>query len=467
MAAKRVLIIGAVALGPKVACRLKRLRPDFQVTMLDQGEYISYGGCGIPYYISGDLSDIKELLSTSFHMLRTPEFFEDAKDVRVRTRTRALAIDRQYQQVLVKDLESGREEGLPYDYLVLATGSRPRRLPVPGVDLPGVMHVASLPAAMAVREMVTKGEVGRAVIIGAGAIGCEMAEALSDLWGVETSLVELAPQVLPGLLDPGLARMVQKHLRDKEIDLYLEEQVREIRQVQGGEHPLEVVTASRTLAADLVITAVGAAPNSQLAQDAGLLVSPHGGILVNRRLQTTDPLIYAGGDCIDNHHLITGRPVYFPSGSLANRQGRVIGTNLAGGAATFNGIVGSFTLKIFDLAIAGTGLSLTAARREGFDAVDGPGDPGRPGPLLPHPGPHVPATGGGPKDPAPPGGPGPQPQRRRPGGPHQQHRRAAALQARSFRSLQPGGGLRPALRRGPGHRQRRSQHRREHPGWLE
>ena len=181
--------------------------------MLDQGEYISYGGCGIPYYISGDLSDIKELLSTSFHMLRTPEFFEDAKDVRVRTRTRALAIDRQYQQVLVKDLESGREEGLPYDYLVLATGSRPRRLPVPGADLPGVMHVASLPAAMAVREMVTKGEVGRAVIIGAGAIGCEMAEALSDLWGVETSLVELAPQVLPGLLDPGLARMVQKHLQ--------------------------------------------------------------------------------------------------------------------------------------------------------------------------------------------------------------------------------------------------------------
>ncbi len=126
MAAKRVLIIGAVALGPKVACRLKSLRPDFQVTMLDQGEYISYGGCGIPYYISGDLSDIKELLSTSFHMIRTPEFFAGAKDVRVRTRVQALAIDRQYRKVLVKDLESGREEGLPYDYLVLATGSRPR-----------------------------------------------------------------------------------------------------------------------------------------------------------------------------------------------------------------------------------------------------------------------------------------------------------------------------------------------------
>ncbi len=369
MESKRVLIIGAVALGPKVACRLKRLRPDFQVTMLDQGEYISYGGCGIPYYISGDLSDLKELLSTSFHMLRTPEFFADAKDVQVRTRTRALALDRQYRHVLVRDLETGREEGLPYDYLVLATGSRPRTLVAPGANLPGVMNVSSLPAAMAVREKVAKGEVAKAVIVGAGAIGCEMAEALSDLWGVAVDLVELGDQVLPGLLDPGLARMVQKHLQVKEIGLHLQEQVREIRQTPGGEHYLEVVTATQTLAADLVITAVGAAPNSQLAKDAGLLVSPGGGIMVNRRLQTSDPLIYAGGDCIDNFHLLTGKPVYFPSGSLANRQGRVIGTNLAGGSATFNGIVGSFTLKVFDLAVAGAGLSLSAALQEGFEAV--------------------------------------------------------------------------------------------------
>ncbi len=134
-------------------------------------------------------------------------------------------------------------------------------------------------------------------------------------------------------------------------------------------HALEVVTGQELLPADLVITAVGAVPNTELARQAGLLVSPGGGIVVNRRLQTSDPDIYAGGDCIDNHHLITGKSVYFPSGSLANRQGRVIGTNLAGGSATFNGIVGSFTLKTFDMAIAGTGLNLAAARREGFDAV--------------------------------------------------------------------------------------------------
>jgi len=369
MVSKRVIIIGAVALGPKVACRLKRLRPGFEVTMVDQGEYISYGGCGIPYYISGDLSDIKELMSTSFHMLRTPEFFENAKNVRVRTRTRALAIDRDNQQVRVLDLVTGREEDLPYDQLVLATGSRPRPLPVPGADLPGVMSVAGLPAAMAVRDKIARGEVGRVVIIGAGAIGVEMAEAVSDLWGLETTLVEVTPQILPGVLEPGLARMVAKHLRDKGVTLHLEESVREIRPHAGDDHALEVITGRNILPADLVITAVGAVPNTELARQAGLLVSPGGGIVVNRRLQTSDPDIYAGGDCIDNHHLITGKSVYFPSGSLANRQGRVIGANLAGGAATFNGIVGAFTLKTFEMAVAGAGLNLAAARREGFDAV--------------------------------------------------------------------------------------------------
>jgi NADPH-dependent 2,4-dienoyl-CoA reductase/sulfur reductase-like enzyme/rhodanese-related sulfurtransferase len=369
MASKRVIIIGAVALGPKVACRLKRLRPNFEVTMIDQGEYISYGGCGIPYYISGDLSDIKELMSTSFHMLRTPEFFEGAKDVRVRTRTRALAIDRQNKQVRVHDLVTGREEDLPYDQLVLATGSRPRPLAVAGADLPGVMNVSSLPAAMAVRDKIARGEVGRVVIIGAGAIGCEMAEAVTDLWGLETTLLEVAPQVLPGVLEPGLARMVARHLRDKGVTLHLEESVQEIRPHPGDEAALEVVTHQNLLPADLVIIAVGALPNTELASRAGLLVSPSGGIVVNRRLQTSDPDIYAGGDCIDNLHLITGKSVYFPSGSLANRQGRVIGANLAGGSATFNGIVGSFTLKTFEMAVAGAGLSLDQAAAAGFDAV--------------------------------------------------------------------------------------------------
>lgn len=366
--ATRIVIIGAVALGPKVACRLKRLRPEAEVVMIDQDEFISYGGCGIPYFISGDISDIRELMSTSFHMERTPEFFRTAKGVEVRTRTRALSIDRKAKSVLVRDLESGREESLPYDQLVLATGSRPNRLPIPGADLPGVYGVSDPRSAMAVKERIAAGKVDRAVIIGAGAIGCEMAEALGDMWGIETTVVEMAPQVLPGVMDAELARMVQRHMEEKGVTVHLSEGVRAITEAEGG-GGLRVQTSARTLETDLVIVSVGVRPNGELATEAGLLTSPRGAIVVNGRLQTTDPAIYAGGDCVEVNHLVTGKPVFFPQGSLANRQGRVIGTNLAGGFATFDGVVGSFTLKVFDLAVASTGLNLRAAAAEGFDAV--------------------------------------------------------------------------------------------------
>ncbi|HBD06619.1 MAG TPA: pyridine nucleotide-disulfide oxidoreductase [Syntrophobacteraceae bacterium] len=366
---KRVVIIGAVALGPKVACRLKRLQPDADVIMVDQDEHISYGGCGIPYFISGDVSDVKELMSTSFHMVRDAQFFEHAKGVQVRPRTRAIAIDRQDQKVLLESLETGQREELSYDQLVLATGSRPARLRIPGIDLPQVMSVANLRSAMAIKDRIAQGQVDKAVIIGAGAIGCEMAEALSDLWGVQTTLVEIADQVLPGIVDPTLARIIQKNLKDHEVELFLSETVVEIRSTGDSGNGVEVLTSRRTLEADLVISAVGVQPCGELAREAGLLVSPRGAVVVNRRLQTSDPNIYAGGDCIENLHLITGKPAFFPQGSLANRHGRVIGTNLAGGMATFPGIVGSFVVKIFDLAVASTGLTLAAAQREGFDAL--------------------------------------------------------------------------------------------------
>ncbi len=368
MATRRVVIVGAVALGPKTACRIKRLRPDFDVVMVDQDQYISYGGCGIPYYVSGDVSDLSALMSTSFHMLRTPEFFEKAKGVRVMTRTRVEAVDRSRKVLRVRRLETQTEEELPYDFLVLATGSVPNFLPIPGLDHPRVMRVSNLHDAAAIKDMLAKGAVGRAVIIGAGAIGCEMAEALTDMWGVETSLVEIAPQVLPGVLDPLPARMVSAHLEERGVAVYTEESVQEI--VSGSnDNSLTVRTDKRDLEADLVITAVGVRPNGRLAQEAGLLVSPRGGIVVNQRLQTSDPCIYAGGDCIEVMHLLTGKLFHFPQGSLANRQGRIIGTNIAGGHATFQGSVGSFAVKIFDLAVAAAGLSRKTALSEGFDAV--------------------------------------------------------------------------------------------------
>ena len=365
MEAQQVVIIGGGVLGPKVACRLKRLRPDWEVTLVDRQQDIAYSACGIPYYVSGEVPELQGLMTASFHMVRSPDFFEDAKDVRIKTMTEAVAIDRRAKRVRVRHLTTGAEEELPYDKLVLATGRRAQALTVPGADLSGVTGVATLRQAEAVKSELSRGQVEKAVVVGAGPRGLEMTAALSDLWGVETALVEAASQVLPGLLDPSLARMVQHEVTNRGVEVFLEETVQEI-QAATGKHALEVVTSGRRLPADLVVVALNAQPRTELATAAGLLVAPGGGLVVNSRLQTSDPDIYAGGGCVENPHLITGKSAYFPEISLAHRQGRIIGTNLAGGCATFPGIVGSFTCKVFDLAVAGTGVTLEAALKEGL-----------------------------------------------------------------------------------------------------
>lgn len=363
---KNVLIIGAVALGPKAACRFKRLEPDANIIMLDQSDLISYGGCGIPYFISGDVSDAAQLQETSFHMLRDVKFFKDAKDIDVRINTRALSIDRERKTVTTKHVISGKEETLSYDKLVLATGSKPRQLPISGIDLEGVYTVTDLHKAIAIKQEISEGKVGKAVIIGAGFIGLEMAEALVDLWGIEVDIVEITNQALPGIISYNMAKMVQCHLEENEVSVYFNE---EVVRIEGKQRVEKVVTSNRTLDADMVIIAAGIMPNSDLARSAGLEISPKGGIVVNKRMQTSDPDIYAGGDCVEVTNLITGKPSYYPLGGLANRQGRVIGTNLAGGEAEFEGSVGSFVVKLFEISVASAGLSFETARSENFDPV--------------------------------------------------------------------------------------------------
>jgi len=361
-----VLIIGAVALGPKAACRLKRLVPDARVTMIDQGSRISYGGCGIPYYVSGDVSSADELQVTSFHMLRDPKFFQDAKGVDVLSRTRAERIDRSAKIVQASDLNTGQALQLGYDKLVLATGSRPRRLDLPGEDLPGVFAVSNLEDAEGIRSRIEAGKVGKAVVIGAGFIGLEMAEALTDIWGVETTVVEIANQILPGFIGADLAQMARSHMQEKGVSFRLSAKVLGFA---GEERVNRVLLEGEELEADLVIVSAGVIPNSELAMAAGLEVSSKGTIIVNTRMQTSDPDIYAGGNCVQVPNLVTGQPGYYPLGSLANRQGRVIGTNLAGGDAEFPGAVGGFAVRLFEISVAGAGLSLETAKHCGLDAI--------------------------------------------------------------------------------------------------
>lgn len=363
---QHVVIIGAVALGPKAACRFKRLEPDSRVTMIDRDAIVSYGGCGIPYFISGDVSDLKELRTTSFKLVRDESFFHDCKDVCVLTRTEAVSIDRAARTVLTRNLDTGEERTVGYDKLVLATGASPRRLNIPGEDLPGVHPVANLHDATAVRDMISSGKAGRAVVVGSGFIGLEVAEALADMWGLEVAVVEVMDHVLPRNLSPELALMAEAHLREKGVELHFGEKV---LAVEGEGRVERVVTDKRTLEADLVVMAAGVIPSGELARSAGLDVSARGGVLVDETMRTSDPLVFAGGDCVEIKNLVTGGTMNLPLGSMANRQGRVIGTNLAGGDARFPGAVGSFAVKIFERNIAGAGLTPAQAAQAGLDAV--------------------------------------------------------------------------------------------------
>jgi NADPH-dependent 2,4-dienoyl-CoA reductase/sulfur reductase-like enzyme/rhodanese-related sulfurtransferase len=364
---EKIVIIGGVAAGPKTACRVKRLMPDAQVTVIDQDSLISYGGCGIPYYVSGDVSDEKELRSTSFHVVRDEKFFEDAKGVTVLTRTRALAINRQDKAVTIESLDSGENNSIDYDKLVLATGSTPNRLSIPGADLSGVYTVTDMHKAMAVKNDLAQGKVDKAVVIGGGAIGLEMAEALADLWDIHTTVLEYMDQLLPRIVDPAFAAMLEKHLRDNNVNVYTGESATAIEADDSG-RVCRVVTPQRSIEANLVIMSVGVRPRSDLAKEAGLLVSAQGAIVVNSRMQTSDPDIYAAGDCIETVNLVNGAKNHAPMGSLANRQGRIVADNIAGIPSQFDGWIGSFIMKAFECCIAGTGMSLTAARADGFDA---------------------------------------------------------------------------------------------------
>lgn len=364
---KKILVIGGVAAGPKTACRVKRLLPDAEVTVIDQDSLISYGGCGIPYYVSGDVSDEKELRSTSFHVVRDELFFQEAKGVNMVTRTKALAIDRKAKSVQVENLDTKEKKNLPYDKLVLATGSSPNRLQIPGADLGGVYFVNDMHRAMAIKKDLAQGKVGKAVVIGGGAIGLEMAESLADLWGVETTVLEYMDQLLPRIVDSAFAAMLEKHFKDNNVTVFTGESATRLEGDENG-RICRVVTPQRTIDADLVIMSVGVRPRSQLASDAGLDVSEQGGIVVNNFMQTSDPDIYAAGDCVEINNQVSNMKNIAPMGSLANRQGRVAANNIAGIESKFEGWVGSFIMKAFECCIGGTGLSYASAKALNFDA---------------------------------------------------------------------------------------------------
>jgi NADPH-dependent 2,4-dienoyl-CoA reductase/sulfur reductase-like enzyme/rhodanese-related sulfurtransferase len=363
----RVLIIGGVACGPKTAARLRRLMPDADITMIEKGELVSYGACGLPYYVEGEFPNIHALTHTQVGLPRTPEFFDKTKGFKVLNRTEAISIDRQNKTVRVKYLDESREADLAYDKLVMATGGYPFRPPIPGTYLKNVWFMTHPNDADSLVREIEAQNLQNAVLVGAGFIGIEMAEALINK-GLNVTVVEMANQILPGVMDPDIAAYGQIHMEeDNDVEFVLGEQVKAILGDENEERVVSVQTDQRTVEGDLVILAVGTRPNDQLARDAGLMCER--GIVINEFCQTSDPDIYAGGDCVVNQYVGKGSGgyMYAPLGSTANKHGRTIANHIAGRPTTFRGIAGTGVVKAFEFTMGRTGMTETQARRLGLD----------------------------------------------------------------------------------------------------
>ncbi len=356
----RVLIVGGVACGPKTASRLKRLMPDADVTMLERGGLVSYGACGLPYYVEGVYPDVEMVTQTPVGISRTPAFFEKVKGFKTLTRTEAVRIDRERKTLTVRRLDSGSEEDLSYDKLVLATGSRPVKPSIQGLELDNVWYMRHPDDARSLVERIEGQKLERAVLVGAGYIGVEMAEALVRR-GLKVVMVEIFDRIMPQFLDEDMALLTEKHLKQKGVELALGERVLGL---EGNGKVASVKTDKGTYPADLVVIGVGVRPNDELARDAGLACDPKGGIVIDSYCKTSDPDIYAGGDCVVNHYCdpITRAPFFLPLGSTANKHGRVIANHMAGLATPFAGVSATAICRAFDFNVGRTGLTERQAR---------------------------------------------------------------------------------------------------------
>jgi NADPH-dependent 2,4-dienoyl-CoA reductase/sulfur reductase-like enzyme/rhodanese-related sulfurtransferase len=367
-AKKRIIVVGGSAAGPKAAAKARRLDYDADITIIQKERDLSMASCGFPYYVGGCFDDRNQLISTPAGVVRDSKFFLNAKGIDARTETEATAIDRPAHKITCRNLRTGETDVLAYDKLVLCTGSVPFIPPVAGRDLEGITTLHSLADADFLRRVCDDRRIKKAVIIGGGLIGIETCEAL-QLAGIDITVIELLPQLLT-FLDWELAKLVENHIREKSamvitgngLDEFLGENGRltAVKLQNGTELPCE-----------LGVVAVGVRPNVDLARDAGLAIGPCRGIVVNEYMQTSDPDIYAAGDCVESRHMITGQPVHSSMGDLANLQGRVAGQNvILGNTATFPGTIQTGICKIFDYAAGTTGLSEAVARKTGFAEVE-------------------------------------------------------------------------------------------------
>lgn len=364
----KVLIIGGMAAGPKTAARLRRLRPDARITIVEQGKVISFGSCGMPLYLGSMVPRFESLNATSYGAARDVEFFRSRKDINVLTGTRVVAINRAHKRVEAYRLEEHEHFELEYDYLVLATGAEAAPV-IPGLEMPGVFAIRRPDDTLRLQEYLKIGDIKHATIIGAGLIGLEIADALKGR-RLSVSVCETQQQVLPGILDPDLARLVAARIKLQKVDLRLGCRVESINPNAAG-RVASVTTDQGEIETDLVIAAAGVIPRVELARAAGLEIGTSGAVRVDRHMRTSDPNIFAVGDCAVQYHAVSGREVYMPLASTANKQGRIAADNIAGLDTEFQGVMGTTAVQVFDLNIGKTGLGEDDAVLQGHKVITG------------------------------------------------------------------------------------------------
>jgi NADPH-dependent 2,4-dienoyl-CoA reductase/sulfur reductase-like enzyme/rhodanese-related sulfurtransferase len=366
-----VVIVGGVAGGATCAARLRRLDEYAEILVLERGPYVSFANCGLPYYVGNVIQEESKLL------LASPTLFRERFNIEVRTRNEVLAIDRAASTVSVRDLETGREYSQPYDALVLSPGASPIRPPWPGIDLPGIFTLRTVPDSREIRHWIDEKKPHNAVVVGGGFIGLEMAENLAHR-GIAVTIVELASHVMPPL-DPEMAEYARQRLEFRGVTLALDDAVAEFG--QGTHGSLMVQTKSgKTYEAELVVLAIGVRPETALARTAGLELGERGGIRVDRQMRTSDPRIWAVGDAVEVRNRVTGQWELIPLAGPANRQGRVAADAICGRDAHFDGVQATAVCGFFDLTVALTGATEKSLRRAGLDDFES---------IYLHPGNHV------------------------------------------------------------------------------
>lgn len=351
MKQKKVVIIGGVAGGASAAARLRRLDEDAHIVVVERGPYISFANCGLPYYLGGTIQDRAALT------LQTPESFKARFNVDVRVFSEAVSIQPDNKTITIHNHNTGEEYEESYDSLILSMGADAAMPPIPGIDSKKVFTVRNIPDTVAVKTYIEEHQAKKAVVAGGGFIGLEVAENLRDL-GMDVTLVEMAEQVIPSI-DADMAAQVHGHMRQKGLHLLLGSALQKIEDTETG---VSLTVNGEIIDADLLVMAIGVRPASEIAVKAGLPANAKGALIVNSAMETGVDGIYAVGDLIEITHFVTGEKGYIPLAGPANKQGRIAADNICGIPSRYTGTQGSSILKVFDLAVASTGITEKTAK---------------------------------------------------------------------------------------------------------